>query len=531
MNKSFITFGKKAIKNDWLYVIGTCILLVCFTYGVLKNLGNTAFWEDEGETVQLGKTILKYGYPSVFDGRSFFITEPDLFRKDNFARVPSPYLQFYLAAITLKLNNNIADTRVMRLPFAIFALIGILGFTLLIKRLKYSYFTIFTFTLLTFSSIQLYLFYRQARHYALQFPIELGLIYTYLNITKQINQILFIFFSVLFFNTFYPGFIAIYAALTVHQLFLVVLKKDKEKLKVFITSTFLIALIVVPELIYLKQYNQVLGSGLVHNLTAYFYDYNYNLYFKIFYIVCFLIILMQSIKYGNIFAALNKLKVILLDNNFIFLCMLILIIVPLVLSFGRHNVRYISLIFPIAFFMVAYMWDQAIETLKPSKEKVLKPLSIPLIFLLISLSHPKYLVEVKQYNFELNSTYIGPIEAIVNTILNKNFDRINAYNSKKPNLLIATNSEEQVLYSYLDSQFLSGNSYGKYRYGERLPDWIIPRHDELGKTYEVFLKAGNYERINTNVCDPDFEQRYSLKNHRFTTPTECSVRLVLYKLK
>ena len=82
--------------NNIYFFLGL-ISISFFSIGIFKNLGNIAYWEDEGETVQLGKAILKFGYPKVFDGKSFILLDEN-YRADNFSRLTSPFLQFYWAA-------------------------------------------------------------------------------------------------------------------------------------------------------------------------------------------------------------------------------------------------------------------------------------------------------------------------------------------------------------------------------------------------------------------------------------------------
>ena len=140
---------------------------------------------------------------------------------------------------------------------------------------------------------------------------------------------------------------------------------------------------------------------------------------------------------------------------------------------------------------------------------------------------------VKSFKEELNSTYIGPIDGIVNTITGAPYGRINPYVSLRPDLLIATNVESEALYAYLGSQFLDRDSFGVYKYGTRKPDWIIPRHYQ-GQIhiYDDLIKSGDYEKINTNYCDTEFQQFYLVKTHNFKTVTNCpDQKLTLYKLK
>ncbi|MEK6713992.1 MAG: hypothetical protein AABY41_07350, partial [Nitrospirota bacterium] len=151
----------------------TVAMFIIFSVGILANLGNIAFWEDEGETVQYGRSIAKSGYPLVFDGRSFILLDTNYHPK-NYLRYTSPFLQFYVSAVAIALFKDPANTFLMRLPFALSAISGVWISWFIFRKLGYSRFALFLYSLSLSTSVQLYLYWRQARHYAIQFPLALG---------------------------------------------------------------------------------------------------------------------------------------------------------------------------------------------------------------------------------------------------------------------------------------------------------------------------------------------------------------------
>lgn len=520
-------------KPIWNFL--TVILIGILAYGLFTNLGNIAFWEDEGETVQLGKTILKYGYPSAFDGRSLFIQEPGHYNTTNYARYGNPLLQFYWAALALRLNNGIADTASIRLPFAIVAFIGIIASIVVYRRLNFSRFTVFLYLFLITTSVQFYLYFRQVRHYALQPLLVSGIIITYLFLNRPKSKPLFILFSVLMYLAHYPGFFGIYAGLAVHLIISLFLKQQY-RLRPFITASFFVAIFTLPIFIYFHHYEQIPGDGFISNLIAYFYDYNYHAYAKI---LAFSTTIIFLKNYRGIKSFLSQLfnrksqfisRLWFAKNSSLSLLLTLIVIYTLVLSTGRHNARYISDMYPLVFLLAAYIWDQMINQLKLEKWR---GFSLIVFVWLMSLFHPQLQSQIKAFYQELNSTYLGPIEGIVNTITNSPPGPINAYKSQRPDLLIAAGFEEHVLYAYLGSQFLNVRADDEiYKYGNRLPDWLIPRlGEEHPEYFQYFLDRGRYQKIVTSYCDLRYQQTYLIRTHKFQTVTDCPDNpLILYKL-
>ena len=519
----------------------TILLLLIFGIGLFKNLGNIAFWGDEGETVQLGKSILQFGYPSVFDGRSTFLFVAERFNKDNYLVYNSPYLQHYIAALALKVNNQIADPYVIRFPFALIALSGILASIVLLFKQKVSSFAVVLYSFMVSTSVQLYLYYRQSRHYALHLPLALGFIYSYFYLNRRIAQISFIIFGFLLYNAFYPSFFAIYLSLLIHLIIRVFIYKQKNIFLPFLVCSLILSFLLIPIFVYTDQISilfdeQGQSTVFLQNMFGFFYDLNYHAYLKILYLSLSAILLITLVK-----SKIKHLQFLSFTsiprNHWLFLTLLLILIpiYPAVMSLGRHNPRYVSLLFPIGFFLVAYFWDYILSIFSKSKKiKVIAQLlSIPLFFYLVLTSHPDFVSQLKFFKEELGTTFIGPVDGIVNTITGAPYGRTNPYVSARPDILIATNVESEALYAYLGSQFLDRESFGIYKYGTRKPDWIIPRRYEgQFNIYDDLTNSGDYEMIETNYCDTEFQQFYLVKTHYFKTVTDCpSRKLVLYKLK
>lgn len=503
----------------------TVTMLVVFSVWMLINLGNIAFWEDEGETIQYGKTILKFGYPRVSDGRSFILLDQN-YHPQNFLRYTSPFLQFYVSAAAIALFKNPANTFLMRLPFVASAVAGVWLSWMIFKKFKYSPFVLFLYSLMLAASVQLYLYWRQARHYALQFPLALGLLYSYFNLGKRKWNILFLVFGFLFYHAYYPGFAGFYLGIVIHALIRKYLDK-KYRLKPLVINTLILIAIHLPTAIYLRHYGQLPNNGYLKTLAAYLMDLNYFGYFKIIVVSMIALIILKR----------TSLKFFSAHNYSLSLFSLVTFSHLLLASFGAHNQRYISVLIPFIFLLVAVSWDKLITiiTQKFHTNKIYTQIfSLPLLFTLVLYSHPQFLPQLISYTQELRSTYYGPIEGIVNTVSGvEGLKPIDPNLPKQPNTLIATNFEDGAIYAYLDNQFLNSLApTEKYRTGDRLPDWVIIRRHWGQEDYlSSFLQKGNYQKIETPYCDLRYENVYLVRTHLFQTPTPCPEgKLILYHL-
>lgn len=508
------------------YSILTVILLIIFTMGMLKNLGNIAYWEDEGETVQLGKSVLEFGYPKVFDGKSFILIDEN-YRSDNFARLTSPYLQFYVAATGIWLSRTSANTLLVRLPFALFAVTGVWISWFIFRKLKYPRFTLFLYSLSLSTSVQLYLYWRQARHYALQFPLGLGLLYSYLNLGKRKWNLLFLIFGIMFYHAYYPGFAGFYLGIVIHAL----IRKFTDKsyqLKPLIVNTLILVTINFPIALYLHHYGQLPNNGYIKTLMVYLMDLNYFAYFKITIIATAVILILKRSNFLKFFQSYN------------YSLSLFSLIIPAFLfftTFGVHNQRYISVLIPYLFLILGFLIDRLLKIISGHikvKLNFIRLISIPLLIWLVTISHPNFFTELKAFTQELKNKYYGPIEGIVNTISGVNgLKQINSDLTQQPKILIATNFEDGAIYSYLGAQFLNMQApANEYKFGNRLPDWIIIRKNWGWEEYfRPFLQKGNYEKIETEYCDLPYENVYLVRTHNFQTVTDCPEGyLTLYRL-
>ena len=516
------------MRLDRFFLFVSVTLLLLFTLGMLVNLGNIAFWEDEGETVQYGRVILTFGYPTVFDGRSFILLDENYHPK-NYLRYTSPYLQFYVAAFGLLLGGESGNTFLIRLPFALVAIVGVWGSWLLFRKLKYPPFVLFLYSTFLATSVQLYLNWRQARHYALQYPLLIGFLAAYLNLGKRWGVISFIVFGFLFYHAYYLGFFSFYAAMTIHAIIRKLLDRTY-RLKPLIFCTIALATLHVPAYVYLRHFGQLTKTDYTQTFLSYLMDINYDAYLKIA-VIAFLITVVLKKKlpnFRNFFQSYQSslsLIILAIGTN------------PLLASFSVHHSRYMSIVFPLGFLVASEAWKSMVTTLAQKfslRKGLIQITSLALLFFLVFYSHPGFIQHLKGFWKELQSEYYGPIEGIVNTIEGKQgLATIDPFPSQKPGFLIATNFEDGAIYSYLNNQFLNYLApTSQYRDGTRLPDWVIIRKHWPQKEYlQSFLEKGTYEQIETEYCDLQYENLYLVRTHNFQTVTSCpDDKLILYRL-
>ena len=109
-------------KNYTTYIL-LGVLLAISAFLIFKNLSDNYLWQDEAESAVLAKNILKFGYPSAFDGtNSLRVYLSSL--GANYQWKFHPWLHFYLISLSYSILG--VNTFSSRLPFAICGLLSII---------------------------------------------------------------------------------------------------------------------------------------------------------------------------------------------------------------------------------------------------------------------------------------------------------------------------------------------------------------------------------------------------------------------
>jgi len=162
----------RGIRKDygkWLPLM-FCMLLAAVL--IFYGSGNYYLWSDEAETALYGKRILLFGLPLGFDGRNLYEFRNGYSLNTAFLPTLSPWLQFYVAALSQYFFGH--DALGARMLFMVLGLLSIWLQFVWVRgyfqdRLLAHYAALFMAT-----SVCLLLFVRQCRYYAL--VIILGLI-------------------------------------------------------------------------------------------------------------------------------------------------------------------------------------------------------------------------------------------------------------------------------------------------------------------------------------------------------------------
>lgn len=152
---------KKFLNPFW----GIIIIMILSTILILPSISNSMLWKDEAITSQIGYNTLKYGYPSIWDGKNLISsTDGNSF---NSILVSSNYewLQFYIVAASIAIFGK--TTFAARAPFAILSILSVFVIWKIAKRIYNQSWKQNLCSLLYLLNTQFLLYAGQARYYSL----------------------------------------------------------------------------------------------------------------------------------------------------------------------------------------------------------------------------------------------------------------------------------------------------------------------------------------------------------------------------
>ena len=210
-------------------------LLTLFLISVFKNIARPLLWNDEAVTAMFATRVLTYGYPKVHDGKNVLnfteIPDKSVGVKEKYdAWIHVGWAQDYFAAIGVYISSYFDDfyvkTAILRIPFALAGVIGVLLFPFVFLDLfeddKHKYTFLILYLFLETLSVFLALYVREVRHYSLTLFFTLVILFIFVRYHfflrgKAIYYLLIPFFMFLVFNTFFPVFTILisYLGLTV----------------------------------------------------------------------------------------------------------------------------------------------------------------------------------------------------------------------------------------------------------------------------------------------------------------------------
>jgi hypothetical protein len=173
-------------RNYILYSIFVIFALFLIFY----RLDYPFLWVDEADTAVLGKRIMAFGVPKVWDGRNFVMPLMHPHMAINYTEFNSnlvhrmlPWPQFYIAAASISIFGN--NTLACRLPFALIGLICFIYYLSFCGRyLKLGRLYYLPGLLLLFS-IPFFLHVRQCRYYSLNIFLTLLFVDSFILLTRK----------------------------------------------------------------------------------------------------------------------------------------------------------------------------------------------------------------------------------------------------------------------------------------------------------------------------------------------------------
>jgi 4-amino-4-deoxy-L-arabinose transferase-like glycosyltransferase len=179
---------RPSVERAILLAILTVAACAC-----LWNLGAPRLWQDEAETALLGRNILKFGVPRVWDGQNlvaqFYALDFDrhlLFQKS--------WLPPYLVAASFAVFGE--STAAARFPFALASVLTVWLTWRIARRLSGSPLTALTSAGLLSVSLPFVLYGRQCRWYGVAMALSLLLIETEDNLERPMARVPWLFFGV-----------------------------------------------------------------------------------------------------------------------------------------------------------------------------------------------------------------------------------------------------------------------------------------------------------------------------------------------
>nr|MBU1327714.1 glycosyltransferase family 39 protein [Candidatus Omnitrophota bacterium] len=520
-------------KNYTTYIL-LGILLGISAFLIFKNLSNNYLWQDEAESAVLAKNILKFGYPSAFDGTNSLRAYLSSFGA-NYQWKFHPWLHFYLISLSYTILGE--NTFSSRLPFAICGLLSIVLVFFLAKKVFKKDGVALLSVLFTCTSIPFILHMRQCRYYGLQTFLVLGIILTYLKILQKKERYLWL-AGILLTALYYTNngaFVPVFGAVFIH-FFLA--SKENAMRKRFIIMCVGVILAALPWAIYSSISPQYLAKldfmTLKKNFGFQIRVLNKYIFPLFFFIALYLF---HSIK--------NKSWKIRVDKEDKPGLKLILILLGVNICFytivEQRTIRYYVHLFPFLYILQAWIFVTFL-----SKRKIICAILI-LLLIFTNLFHNSlpYIFKKKlaketdfylvKYLYEITHDYDGPLEGTV----------IFLKQHARPGDTVKVAYDDASLIFYLPYLKIENDHFFN---NKNFPEWIVWRdywineYKGYNKEYDHQWKSGYDEQyvreikaryIAHEIPYPDIiwdNRPDDMEYHKFKTSDEPR-KVIIYERK
>lgn len=503
-----------------ILILITIVTLLLFVVLLFKNISYPLFWNDEGDTVMRAKTVLKYGVPKVFYEDSLInqIELPDktVGVKESGTWVKTPWGQYYYAAIFVKLAEKTDDlyakTALIRTPFALIGLMGVIIFGLSIMQLfkerdrKLLFLSLFLF--LEILSVSLILYLRNVRSYPITLFLLSIIIYSFIRFyfLKKLNPVVYAaVFSVtmiLLFVTFPPACIPVFAATGAVVAYDYLKKRiSKEVLMSNLVPLGVSFVLIVPLAVYFET------IPVAYEVSE-FFEFNFGtqisymlLALRLYATLDFLL-LMIALKILSIVLVKGRTgaNISLYSKISNFLVLLFLFYLAIVARTPNYFDRYFIPIQPVISLIVildsftiytAYKKEKMVQR----KQNIIAGFIFTIV-LFSALAFVNKADHLSKFIYEITHTYEGTMDHAVGYIKGT-FE-------KPERLVIATNYSEPVYMYYLQSKVIVGfvgNNIEEDANAD--PDIVIMRkgRDNFVETLQTFVDKGGYEKVSFPIYD------------------------------
>jgi len=507
-------------KNIWFY-LGLIFISILILISVFANLSYPLLWGDESETTVFAQRIIQYGFPKVHDGRNVvnltMIPEKGIGIKESIdAWIHLPWGQYYFAVPGVWVAEGIKDiylkTAVVRFPFALVGLMGVLVYAFLIslflKKGDSGPILIYLFFILL--SVSLVLHLREVRIYSLIIFLSSLITYFYCrwhflkNITigkYALWQTVLLLFMI---NLSPPVFLSFVLILGFFPLFEnLILNFFRQKNEAYdpkeLRPLGLSLLLGLPFLLFYETFyvSSVFSKYLPINIFLYkehllrivtfFWRYDY--------------LALAVVSKGFLFAVLylKKKKGLVIDDSLLtafrvsLFCLFTLTVFSFVISRMPYLLDryYINLVPVFIFGLVLDLY--LIFKLSSIEGNSSYPYYYLLLFVFIASSFGKIGIW-SGHIYEISHRYKGPSDTVI--------EYIRGHFKNPRNLIVETNLEQTTLVYYLGSFVLRepGINLEKIE-----PDIIVPRNYIDSADYQPvvdgFLKRNKYRKVYLDVMD------------------------------
>lgn len=278
------TQTKPLFRRQKLFYVRVLLSLLVYAlaaFFLFHNLSDRLLWGDEAETAMLGRNILKFGVPKVYDGKNLLTQYPEPWEaNEDGIWTWNTWLPYYAAAGSFKIFGE--NTFSARLPFALFGLLAVI----LMRKFARDFYadeeTALIAAVLLVLSVPFLVHARQARYFSMLAFGTMWLLIGYNQLVferKKMGGVHAAFALTFLFYSSFIGFVGNAVGVGLH--YLVMMKKKRASLRDALPCGILTSALILPWVLYsgmLAKGGSTRLSGSIHALSYYISRMNFHLF-------------------------------------------------------------------------------------------------------------------------------------------------------------------------------------------------------------------------------------------------------------